>query len=326
MATPPPDDPGSTNPAQGSADLLGSGDRYRLIFEAAYQFIGLLDPQGVMLDVNRSALAWVRTPREAVVGQPVWATPWWVNAGDAVLAQLKAAVAAARGGEFVRYDVTLASVDGAAHTFDFSLMPIADADGRVALLVAEGRDISEKMRLEQALREANQQLQLAQEQARQLAVTDELTGLYNRRGFYLMAEQQRRQALRTRSRGLLMFVDVDGLKQANDRFGHEVGNALIAAAARTLTQAFRAGDLVARLGGDEFAVLALPAPGDAAALLAERVAAQVEAFNRGATLPLSLELSIGMHEFTWTEDLAVDGLVARADAAMYQHKRSRRGA
>jgi diguanylate cyclase (GGDEF)-like protein len=105
-----------------------------------------------------------------------------------------------------------------------------------------------------------------------------------------------------------------------------VGDALIAAAAHTLAHAFRNGDLVARLGGDEFAVLALPSPGDAAATLADRVASHVETFNRGATLPTPLRLSIGTHEFVWTDDLALDGLVARADAAMYQHKRSRRGA
>jgi diguanylate cyclase (GGDEF)-like protein/PAS domain S-box-containing protein len=325
MSKPSPLDAASTSFERDLAEVVRSGDHFRLIFETTYQFIGLLDTQGMMLEVNRSALDWVHTRRENVVGQPVWTTPWWVNAGDAVLERLKAAVADARSGAFVRYDVTLPSVDGVAHTFDFSLMPIADADGQVVLLVAEGRDITEQKRLEQALREVNQQLQLAQEQARQLAITDELTGLYNRRGFFLMAEQQKRAALRTQARGLLMFVDIDGLKQANDSFGHDVGDALIRAAARTLAHAFRNSDLVARLGGDEFAVLALPSPGDVTATLAERVASHVEAFNSGTTLPLPLRLSIGWHEFAWTEDLALDMLVARADADMYRHKRSRRG-
>lgn len=303
----------STSLTRDLAEVLRSEDHFRLIFETTYQFIGLLDTQGVMLEVNRSALNWVHARREQVVGQPVWSTPWWVNGGDAVLNQLKTAVAAARGGEFVRYDVTLPSIDGAAHTFDFSLMPIADADGQVVFLVAEGRDITEQKRLEQALREVNQQLQLAQEQARQLAITDELTGLYNRRGFFVMAEQHKRVALRAQARGVLMFVDIDGLKQANDSFGHDVGDALIRATAQTLARAFRNGDLVARLGGDEFAILALSSPGDATATLTERIASQVEAFNSDTTLPLPLRLSIGTHEFDWTEDLALDGLVARAD-------------
>lgn len=326
MNRPSPTDPVSTSYERALAEVVRVGDPYRLIFETTFQFIGLMDTQGTLLEVNRSALDWVRTRREDVVGQPVWATPWWANAGDAVLDQLKAAVAEAGSGDFVRYDVTLASIEGAAHTFDFSLMPVAGADGQVVLLVAEGRDITEQKRLEQALRDANHQLLLAQAQARQLAITDELTGLYNRRGFFLMAEQQKRIALRTQACGLLMFVDVDGLKQANDSFGHDVGDALIAATARTLTRAFRTSDLVARLGGDEFAVLALASPGDAAATLAERVASHLDAFNRDATLPLPLRLSIGTHEFVWAADLAIDVLVACADAAMYQHKRSRRDA
>jgi diguanylate cyclase (GGDEF)-like protein/PAS domain S-box-containing protein len=324
MNSPSPIDLTSMESERTLAEVHRSGDYFRLIFETAFQFIGLLDTQGSMLEVNRSALTWVRARREDVIGQPVWATPWWVHAGDAVIDQLKAAVAAAGRGEFVRYDVTLTSPDGDEHTFDFSLMPIADADGQVALLVAEGRDITEQKRLEQALREANQQLLLAQEQTRQLAITDDLTGLYNRRGFFLMADQQKRLALRTEARSLLIFVDIDGLKQANDRFGHDVGDALIAGAAHALAQSFRTGDLVARLGGDEFAVLTLPSPGEAAATLAQRIASTVETFNRNAGLPQPLRLSIGTHEFVWTDDLALDGLIARADAAMYQNKRSRR--
>ena len=68
---------------------LAEGDCYRLIFEMAFQFIGLLDAEGAMLEVNQLALAWVRSSREAVVGLKVWDTPWWINAGDAVLERLK---------------------------------------------------------------------------------------------------------------------------------------------------------------------------------------------------------------------------------------------
>jgi diguanylate cyclase (GGDEF)-like protein len=195
----------------------------------------------------------------------------------------------------------------------------------VALLVAEGRDIQEQKRPEQALREANQQWQMAQAQARQLAITDELTSLYNRGGFFLMAAQQKQLAWRTQAPGLLLFVDINGLKQANDRFGHEVGDALIVAAAQTLTHALRNGGLVARLGGVEFVVLALHSPADASATLADCVESQVDAFNRGLTLPHALRLGVGTQEFTWTEVRVLHGLVSSASAAMYRHKRSRRG-
>jgi hypothetical protein len=79
-----------------------------------------------MLEVNRTTLDRAQNRREQVVGRPVWVTPWWAQAGQAVIDQLKAAVADARKGAFVHHDVTLPSVDGVTHTFDFSLMPVAD--------------------------------------------------------------------------------------------------------------------------------------------------------------------------------------------------------
>lgn len=301
-----------------------AADRFRLIFDTTFQFTGLLDPTGVMLEVNRPALAWVHATLDDVAGRFVWDTPWWVNAGDAVLTRLREAVASAAKGEFVRYDVTLASPEGPAHTFDFSLTPITDDAGRVVYLVAEGRDISEQKRLELALRDANEQLQLAQAQARLLAITDELSGLHNRRGFLILAEQHRRLGLRSNSKALLMFADIDGLKRANDEFGHETGDALIALAAKALTQTLRASDLIARLGGDEFAALVSLSPVDSTAAIAERLSARVDSLNREANLPRPLRLSFGMHEFDWAEDLDLETRIAQADAAMYVQKRRRK--
>ena len=310
--------------SKSTHQTLAEGDCYRLIFEMAFQFIGLLDAEGAMLVVNQSALAWVRSSREAVVGLKVWDTPWWINACDAVLERLKAAVDSAGKGEFIRYDVTLPSIDGLEHTFDFSLMPIADDTGQVVMLVAEGRNITEKKQLEQELRETNLKLQLAQEQARQLAITDELTGLYNRRGFYIMAEQQKQIALRSSARGLLMFVDVDDLKRVNDEYGHDVGDELIIGAARVLTRTFRTGDLVSRFGGDEFAVLALLSTGDSTATFTNRLAFHLDAFNNDTKLRMILQMSLGTREFEWTDNIGFESLVAQADAHMYEQKRKRK--
>jgi diguanylate cyclase (GGDEF)-like protein/PAS domain S-box-containing protein len=314
----------ATQQEQRPANSLESVDRFRLIFDTTFQFIGLMDTKGAMLEVNRPALIWVRASHDDVIGKPVWETPWWVNAGEAVLTRLRHSVESAAKGEFVRYDVALASPDGSVHTFDFSLTPITDDTGQVAYLVAEGRDITEQKRLEIALREANEQLQRAQEQARQLAITDELTALHNRRGFFILAEQHRKLGARTATKGLLMFADIDGLKRANDEFGHETGDALIALAAKALTQTLRASDLIARLGGDEFAALASLSSDDSTAAIAERLSSRVEALNREANLPIPLQLSFGMHEFEWADKLDLETRVAQADAAMYAQKRSRK--
>ena len=299
-------------------------DRFRLIFDTTFQFIGLMDTQGAMLEVNRPALLWAQVSRDEVIGKPVWETPWWVNAGEAVLTRLKHAVASAARGEFVRYDVALPAPGGSHSTFDFSLTPITDEAGQVLYLVAEGRDITEQKRLEIALREANEQLQRAQEQARQLAITDELTGLHNRRGFFLLAEQHRRLGERAKSKAFLMFADIDGLKHSNDRFGHESGDLLIVLAAKALTQTLRASDLIARLGGDEFAVLASLSADESCDQIVARLSAKVDALSREANLSVPLQLSVGLHEFDWSDGLDLETRVAQADAAMYAQKRRRR--
>ncbi len=94
---------------------------------------------------------------------------------------------------------------------------------------------------------------------RGLSLTDELTGLLNRRGFTTIAQGHLRLASRTGQRFLLLFADVDGLKQINDTFGHHEGDLALARVSEVLRRTFRQSDVVARFGGDEFAILALAA-------------------------------------------------------------------
>ncbi len=298
-------------------------DRFRLIFDTTFQFIGLLDSAGLMLEVNRPALVWAQASRDDVIGKLVWETPWWVHAGDAILHQLRQAVKTAGQGEFVRYDVTLPAPHGGAHTFDFSLTPIIDDAHRVTYLIAEGRDVTEQRRLQIALHEANENLRTAQEQARQLAITDALTGLHNRRGFFNLAEHHRALGARAGTKAFLMIADIDGMKRTNDRFGHEAGDTLIRLAAKALTTTLRSSDLIARLGGDEFAALGSASSLGSGAQIAERIAAQVDALNRDAALPIPLRLSVGVHEFDWSDNFHLEALIAIADSSMYEQKRSR---
>jgi diguanylate cyclase (GGDEF)-like protein len=100
-------------------------------------------------------------------------------------------------------------------------------------------------------------------QLERLSLTDELTSLYNRRGFFVLGEQQLESARRTKLPLALLYVDVDGLKKINDTHGHAEGDRLLVDTAAILSSTFRAADIVARIGGDEFAVLAQLAPTDA---------------------------------------------------------------
>jgi diguanylate cyclase (GGDEF)-like protein len=157
----------------------------------------------------------------------------------------------------------------------------------------------------------------------QLALTDELTGLRNRRGFLVLADQALRMARRTRAKCALVFIDLDGLKRVNDARGHAAGDAMIAAAANVLAQVFRESDVVARVGGDEFAVLAVLDEIDGSSALNSRLAAAIERVNAESAPSLRLSMSVGIEELASHSELPLDALLERADRAMYERKRRR---
>jgi diguanylate cyclase (GGDEF)-like protein len=158
---------------------------------------------------------------------------------------------------------------------------------------------------------------------RRQSLTDELTGVFNRRGFYAVAEYALHNALRSKSALLLFYFDIDGLKQINDRHGHEVGSMVIRRFAELLADTFRKSDVVARVGGDEFVVLATGAAETASEMLA-RLQQRVLADNEAAPLPAAVHYSAGHSELR--ADANIDGLIAEADTIMYEHKRSKRKA
>lgn len=130
--------------------LRESQQRFQAIFDQMYQFIGLLTPEGILLEANQTALAFGGVTREEVVGHPFWETGWW-NFSVETQAQLKQAIAAAGRGEFVRYEVALQGTNQQMMTIDFSLRPVLDDQGQVVLLIPEGRDITQRKQMEEEL-------------------------------------------------------------------------------------------------------------------------------------------------------------------------------
>lgn len=129
--------------------------RFRALFDSAYQFIGLLDPDGTVVDMNRTALDSAGTTLDAVVGRNFGDTPWWGHY-PAARAQVQDAIPRAAAGEFVRFEAKYLPQDRTEATLDFSIAPIRDEAGRVVQLVTEGRDITERKQLEDALKAADQ--------------------------------------------------------------------------------------------------------------------------------------------------------------------------
>jgi diguanylate cyclase (GGDEF)-like protein len=162
------------------------------------------------------------------------------------------------------------------------------------------------------------------EQIRSLSFTDDLTGLYNRRGFTLLAEQEVKLAHRINRPMLLFFCDVDSLKGINDAHGHAQGDLALQEVSAILKETFREVDIMARLGGDEFVVLALDAIQESAEIITNRIQATLELRNRQGHRPYQLNLSMGIARCNPDEPCTISELIDRADGLMYSQKQARK--
>jgi len=158
-----------------------------------------------------------------------------------------------------------------------------------------------------------------------LALSDELTGVYNRRGFLALAERQLKLGRRSGRAILVFFADVDGLKQINDKFGHKEGDLALVHAAQVLEKTFRDSDVIARFGGDEFAVLALEVSGHSESTIRARLDRNLKELNARYSR-CTLSISLGAARFDPTSPrspASIEQLMIRADEAMYEEKRLR---
>ena len=164
------------------------------------------------------------------------------------------------------------------------------------------------------------ELREAEQHLRQLAMTDDLTGLLNRRGFLDNGSRLLRDAVEQGQGAAVFYVHIDGLKAINDHHGHDAGSTLIVAAAKAMKNSFRAADVLARIGGDESDALVIVPPDDIATI-SKRLKWHVDKFNTGLALPYSLSMSIGVSRLDPGTSTTLEGLVNEADMAMYRQKR-----
>ncbi|MEM7794048.1 MAG: EAL domain-containing protein [Cyanobacteria bacterium P01_C01_bin.118] len=130
--------------------------RFRAIFDHTFQFIGLLNPDGTLIEANQTALDFGGLSREEVIDKPFWQTPWWALSTE-IQNQLRESIARAAQGEFIRYEVEVKGANNQVITVDFSLRPILNTQGDVILIIPEGRDISDRKRVETELKESQSQ-------------------------------------------------------------------------------------------------------------------------------------------------------------------------
>lgn len=152
---------------------------------------------------------------------------------------------------------------------------------------------------------------------------DELTGLYNRRGFWEKA-MVLAEAAKNGKYVLCLYADLDHLKQINDEFGHKEGDFAICQTARYLQDCLRATDVIGRIGGDEFAAVAIVHDSEMGAEIRNRIKARSEAFNAESDKPYYVEVSIGYAVFTYSENLELTHMLNEADQMLYENKKARR--
>lgn len=192
-------------------------------------------------------------------------------------------------------------------TYDVIDTPFENPDGTVSKLEIL-RDITARKRMEERLKSA--------------AVTDDLTGLLNRRGFYTLTEQQCRLADRTGRLMSLLYIDLDGMKMINDQLGHQAGDQALIDVAEILKKTFRRADIIARMGGDEFAVLlAELATPDVESIIVDHVKNNLKMHNKHSGRSYNLSFSMGITHYDPGKPCSISSLLTRADALMYEDKK-----
>ena len=153
-----------------------------------------------------------------------------------------------------------------------------------------------------------------------LSLVDDLTGLFNRRGFMTLAHQEMKTAGRVGNPVVIMFCDLDSLKGINDTHGHTAGDQALREVAYILHASFRDSDIIARLGGDEFAIYAMLTADVDEYMLRTRVEQAIEEKNRRGDLPFAISLSIGMVRYQPDGSQTLEDLLEEADRRMYEEK------
>jgi diguanylate cyclase (GGDEF)-like protein len=168
------------------------------------------------------------------------------------------------------------------------------------------------------------ELELAQESLRNLSLTDDLTGLYNRRGFFTLAEQHLSSARRAKRQASLIYIDMDGLKYLNDTHGHEVGSMALREVADILRETFRSSDLIARIGGDEFVIFETYIGSNDGGTGVQRLQHNVSQHNAEQARAYEISLSIGVAPVAFDASLTLEELLTNGDRMMYEQKRNKR--
>lgn len=199
----------------------------------------------------------------------------------------------------------------------YLIKPFQEDELRCAIEVA-----IHKHRAELAVREREAALRRNAELLQNLSLIDELTQLRNRRGFFELAQQALKVARREHYAMGVFFMDLNGLKRINDSLGHQAGDQALRDTAVVLRDTFRSSDILARIGGDEFVAMAHVHSTQDLYALSNRLRDHLRDFNQTHHRSYPLNISVGMTLVDIPTEEDLESLLARADAAMYEEKRT----
>lgn len=280
-------------------------------FDLSIDMVCIVSPDGRFKQLNPAFEAALGFSREELVGHPLVD---FVHAEDRE-STAKEFAKLLQGGVTSDFEIRCRRKDGSHRWLSWYAAPEP-----TGMVYAIARDVTER-------KNTQEKLEALAEELRHMAIVDELTGLHNRRGFHVLAEQELRRATRARQKVLFFFADLDGLKRINDELGHDVGDRAIREAGNVLRASFRRSDIIARLGGDEFVVLSTDADAAKASELVERLEAMVRQSNESEPgRPFELAISIGSTVHEPDRQEALDAVLKRADAIMYARKAQRKAA
>ncbi|MHB9026617.1 MAG: GGDEF domain-containing protein [Armatimonadota bacterium] len=283
------------------------GEGFRTIFENLGIGLGVGDVRGRILECNHALAVFLGVSEEEIIGRKniEFTHPDDRAADWRLFKELMS-------GKRERYQVEKRYLhkNGDVIWGRMTVSLIRDDDGVPHLALGLVEDITERKQ--------------AEERLLSLLRTDELTGLYNRRGFYTLAEQLLKLALRRKQELLLVYVDIDGMKTINDTHGHTAGDFALIETATLLKDTFRESDIIARFGGDEFVVLAPDTHRSHAARIIERLEAKLLERNAVIYQRFPLSLSYGTVYFDHASPRTLQEILVQADHAMYHEKERKR--
>ena len=289
--------------------MLESEAKYRTLFEAAQSGIFLVrDDQ--FIDCNSHTLKIFGCAREQIIGRRPFEfsppnQPDGRNSREKALEKINAALK----GEPQLFEWRHIRLDGTP--FEAEVCLNRTEIGGELFVQAIVRDITDNKQAEEALKA--------------MSLVDDLTGLYNRRGFLTLAEQELKMVNRTKRETFLLFADLDGLKEINDTFGHLEGDQALVDIARIFKESFREPDILARIGGDEFVILAKEgASKSGPEIFMERLHKTLRLFNEKTERGYKLSLSMGVVAYDPEQPVSIETLLARADSLMYEEKQGKK--